>query len=289
MQEELHARGIAVLSLDDGEEEERRAFADIAARARALLEDGRGVPMQPEEDWGLVHMEGVKRFLQFRVGAPHDQIGAVADEFHRLCDSICRRLMTILGEPLGRQWDLMDAPDASGLGSSIYRFFHYFSDSSQFGCQVHTDIGLLTLIPASNCPSLEVMDLNEFLFYNYERQLKPTDLMVLAGETLDRASGGYYPAVIHRVLPPAIDRFSLVYLMRARPDAILSTKGIADCPPTEDVTVAHFMRQKYLNKNSANFAAPGQGLPKANLKGETIDQTEIDNWAQDKFHHSDED
>lgn len=233
-------------------------------------------------------MPGIKEFWQMRNGA-ENPFSETSSKFFQLCSRMGETCLAALARGLEVAEekfvdDLVDAHDAS-LSSTIFRFFHYYATHGRDACQIHTDIGLLTLIPASTLPSLEVMDFEEFDWYNFERPLQRDDVMVLCGETLERLSAYYYRAVVHRVCPTLEPRYSLVYLMRARPDAILDSVALQSRvlghlynDMRDPISVAKFMRIKYLNKKSANFVDPGQGLPFANLRGEDPTQQEINHW-----------
>lgn len=187
---------------------------------------------------------------------------------------------------------LMDLPsNKESVSSSIFRYFHYFGTSVDAACQVHTDIGLLTLIPVSTLPSLEVLDCDTYEWYNFEAQLTNThDVMVLMGETLERATAGFYRAVVHRLSMLSQPRFSLVYLMRARSDALLDPVGL-DSPfvmctadQQRPITAFQFMRSRYLGKKSTNLVNPGQGLPLINLvtaesEKEPPSKSELQKWS----------
>lgn len=63
----------------------------------------------------------------------------------------------------------------------------------------HEDINLLTVLPAADEPGLELLDTHG-QWYPVPRD--SGSLTVNAGEMLDLASGGYYPATTHRVVNP---------------------------------------------------------------------------------------
>lgn len=182
--------------------------------------------------------------------------GDVSRRFFDLCTTMGHVVLATLARGLQVPEEhlverMVDAPDTP-LSSTIFRFFHYYATHGAVpACHIHTDIGLITLIPATNWPSLEVMDFERFDWYNFERPLQPHDMMVLCGETLERLSAYYYRAVVHRVAPTVNERISLVYLMRARPDAVLDSVALQspvlgeiyeDC--REPLLVAKFMRHK---------------------------------------------
>lgn len=88
----------------------------------------------------------------------------------------------------------------------------------------HEDINLLTVLPASNEPGLQVRDING----NWHDV--PCDfgsIAVNAGDMLQLASGGYYPSTSHRVLNPTgpsatRSRLSLPLFLHPADDVILA-------------------------------------------------------------------
>jgi isopenicillin N synthase-like dioxygenase len=88
----------------------------------------------------------------------------------------------------------------------------------------HEDINLLTVLPASNEPGLQVRDING------KWHDVPCDfgsIAVNAGDMLQLASGGYYPSTSHRVLNPTGDsatrsRLSLPLFLHPADDVILA-------------------------------------------------------------------
>lgn len=88
----------------------------------------------------------------------------------------------------------------------------------------HGDINLLTVLPASNEPGLQVLD-TAGVWHDV-----PCDfgsLVVNSGDMLDLASGGYYPSTTHRVVNPVGDaarrsRLSIPLFLQAAPDVVLA-------------------------------------------------------------------
>ena len=66
----------------------------------------------------------------------------------------------------------------------------------------HEDINLLTVLPASDEPGLELLGTNGEW---YPVPCDPGSLAVNGGEMLDLATDGYYPATTHRVVNPTGD------------------------------------------------------------------------------------
>ena len=67
----------------------------------------------------------------------------------------------------------------------------------------HEDINLLTVLPASDEPGLELLGTDGTW---YPVPCDPGSLAVNAGEMLQLASVGYYPATTHRVVNPTGER-----------------------------------------------------------------------------------
>ncbi|XHS78203.1 isopenicillin N synthase family dioxygenase [Burkholderiaceae bacterium UC74_6] len=94
----------------------------------------------------------------------------------------------------------------------------------------HGDINLLTILPASNEPGLQVQG-KDGNWYDV-----PCDfgtLTINIGDMLQEASQGYYPSTQHRVMNPTGEgakrsRVSLPLFLHPRPDVILSDRYTAD-------------------------------------------------------------
>jgi isopenicillin N synthase-like dioxygenase len=63
----------------------------------------------------------------------------------------------------------------------------------------HEDINLLTVLPASNEPGLQVRDLHGAW---HDVPCDFGSIAINAGDMLQLASGGYYPSTTHRVMNP---------------------------------------------------------------------------------------
>jgi isopenicillin N synthase-like dioxygenase len=94
----------------------------------------------------------------------------------------------------------------------------------------HGDINLLTVLPASNEPGLQVKSSDGGWID------VPCDfgsLIINIGDMLQEASGGYFPSTIHRVINPSgkasdKSRISLPLFLHPRPDVVLSERYTAD-------------------------------------------------------------
>ena len=88
----------------------------------------------------------------------------------------------------------------------------------------HEDINLLTVLPASDQPGLELLRADGSWF---PVPCDPGSLAINGGEMLDLATGGYYPATTHRVVNPTGDaarvpRMSLPMFLHPADDVVLA-------------------------------------------------------------------
>ncbi len=88
----------------------------------------------------------------------------------------------------------------------------------------HEDINLLTVLPASNEPGLELLRADGTWF---PVPCDPESLAVNGGEMLDIASRGYYPATTHRVVNPTgpgarVARMALPLFLHPANDVVLA-------------------------------------------------------------------
>ncbi len=88
----------------------------------------------------------------------------------------------------------------------------------------HEDINLLTVLPASDQPGLELLDTNGTW---HAVPCDPGSLAVNGGEMLDLASGGWYHATTHRVVNPIGEaaskpRMSLPLFLHPADDVVLA-------------------------------------------------------------------
>lgn len=88
----------------------------------------------------------------------------------------------------------------------------------------HEDINLLTVLPAANEPGLELLGVDGSW---YPVPCDSGSIAVNAGEMLELASGGWYPATTHRVVNPRGEaatrpRMSLPLFLQAADEVVLS-------------------------------------------------------------------
>jgi isopenicillin N synthase-like dioxygenase len=94
----------------------------------------------------------------------------------------------------------------------------------------HEDINLLTILPASDGPGLELQLQNgEWI----EVVNRPSQVVVNIGDMLQEATGGYLRSTTHRVAATKAEdlrrgRMSLPLFLHPRPDVVLSDRYTAN-------------------------------------------------------------
>jgi isopenicillin N synthase-like dioxygenase len=123
----------------------------------------------------------------------------------------------------------------NGSQQTLLRILHYppmtgDEEPGAIRAAAHEDINLLTVLPASNEPGLQVKGRDgQWLDV-------PCDfgsLIINIGDMLQEASGGYFPSTTHRVINPTggrqeQSRISLPLFLHPNPDVILSKRHTAD-------------------------------------------------------------
>jgi isopenicillin N synthase-like dioxygenase len=112
--------------------------------------------------------------------------------------------------------------------STLLRVLHYppmdAAHQATTWAAAHEDINLITILPASDAPGLQVQDKNgEWL----DVASNGNQVIVNIGDMLQEASGGYFPSTSHRVVTPAgtdnrSGRMSLPLFLHPRPEVVLS-------------------------------------------------------------------
>ena len=116
---------------------------------------------------------------------------------------------------------------------SMLRVLHYppVPEGSELPrAAAHEDINLLTILPASDGPGLELQLQNGDWIEVVNR---PSQVVVNIGDMLQEATGGYLRSTTHRVAAtdPAVlqrGRMSLPLFLHPRPDVVLSERYTAD-------------------------------------------------------------
>lgn len=103
----------------------------------------------------------------------------------------------------------------------------------------HEDIDLLTVLPASDASGLELLGTDGTW---YDVPCDPGSIAVNAGEMLQLASGGYYPATTHRVVNPtgpaaSLPRMAVPLFLQPADDVVLAEGRTASSFLAERIAV----------------------------------------------------
>jgi isopenicillin N synthase-like dioxygenase len=116
--------------------------------------------------------------------------------------------------------------------SSLLRVLHYPplpQGVTQPRASAHEDINLLTILPASNGPGLEILAKNGSWIQIADRD---DQILINTGDMLAEASGGHFPSTTHRVSIqssdlPSESRMSLPLFLHPRQEVRLSRRYLA--------------------------------------------------------------
>lgn len=165
--------------------------------------------------------------LEERTRALHADLVAVGATLLRwLQDESPEHVTATLSEPF---------PDMlAGSDMNLLRILHYppVDEAPEPGAvraAAHGDINLVTCLLAGSQPGLQARDTGGTW---HEVPCDPGMMAINAGDMLDMATNGYYPATVHRVVnpdaAPNVSRFSMPMFLHPRPEVMLKPGTTAD-------------------------------------------------------------
>ncbi|MEL6217942.1 MAG: 2OG-Fe(II) oxygenase family protein [Pseudomonadota bacterium] len=123
----------------------------------------------------------------------------------------------------------------AGSKQNLLRILHYPAlqappEPGAVRAAAHGDINLVTCLLAGSEPGLEAKDTSGTW---HRVPCDPGMMAINAGDMLEMATGGYYPATVHQVVnPPAAEagkpRFSMPMFLHPRPEVVLKPGTTAD-------------------------------------------------------------
>ncbi|MEO0622406.1 MAG: 2OG-Fe(II) oxygenase family protein [Pseudomonadota bacterium] len=123
----------------------------------------------------------------------------------------------------------------AGSKQNLLRILHYPAlevppEPGAVRAAAHGDINLVTCLLAGSEPGLEAKDTSGTW---HRVPCDPGMMAINAGDMLEMATGGYYPATVHQVVnPPAAEagkpRFSMPMFLHPRPEVTLKPGTTAD-------------------------------------------------------------
>jgi isopenicillin N synthase-like dioxygenase len=172
--------------------------------------------------------------------------GPTVDRLYEAMDALANTLLGAIAEHIGL--DAGALVDAVREGNSVLRVIHYppigpDAPEAAVRSAAHEDINLLTVLPASTQPGLEVLDKQGV----WRPVQTPPDVMICdTGDIMQRLTGGLLPAVTHRVVNPPnsreVARYSMPFFCHPRPDWVIQPmRGEA-----AEITAGEFLRQRLI-------------------------------------------
>lgn len=233
------------------QEEIRARFADVE-NFDALPDDDKKQYSEKEVEFGYARLKGKEVFVIRNENVPKELANLLPylSKVHTVALDILHSIEKELSMEKGTLTStvLDNALPEGKKSTSLLRLFAYDpSEEKGMAAEAHEDLGLLTIIPRSNAPSLEVFDTREdhFAWVNIEKEAKEGEAIVLVGNTLEKMSGGQYLAATHRVIKSPQKRFSLVYQLRAEPHVKIKHEN-------QEITVEQWLQKLKANLTSVN-------------------------------------
>ena len=202
------------------------------------------VPPQVSETAVNANHRDLKEFFHVRTdGRLPDRLTKDIFEYRQLGLKLGSKMLRWLQEKTPESTTAMfAAPLSQSLCDelSLLRILHYppLSGSEVTNAEraaPHEDINLLTILPVSQQPGLEIMNSS-----GVWQQLKtePGEVIVNTGDMLQELTNGYYPSTTHRVVNPDkttdnVSRISVPFFLAAKEDYVLSENYSAGAYLTE--------------------------------------------------------
>ena len=225
-------------------------FVSGAARSyrHTDRQDGYYPPEEAETAKGATTRDLKEFFHVFPWGRYPSEVSGAALEFHA---SASRLAVELLGwveantpaavaarfsRPLSRMMD--------GSYRTLLRILRYppltgAEEEGAVRAAAHEDINLLTILPGSNRPGLQVLDRNGGW---HDAPCDPGMLTINAGDMLQYASGGFYPSTTHRVVNPSgqaagMSRMSMPLFLHPADDVVLADGRTANAFLQERIAI----------------------------------------------------
>jgi len=185
-------------------------------------------------------IKDIKEFFHFYPGGvcPED-LRPAAQAYHESAMALASELLQWIEDESPAEVSALYSQRLSnmieGSPKHLLRILHYppltgDEEAAAIRAAAHEDINLITILPASNEPGLQVLGKDGSWL---EVPCDFGNLIVNNGDMLQEASGGYFPSTTHRVVNPdnadkTIGRMSLPLFCHPNPDVVLSDRYTAD-------------------------------------------------------------
>ena len=220
----------------------RQFFSEERKNDYAVPHNGAGgfYPQSLSETAKGNTIKDIKEFFHYYPGdvCPDDLLPKAQAYHQRATDLAAELLQWIEDESPEDVTTLYSEPLSTMIEGSpkhLLRILHYppltgDEEPAAIRAAAHEDINLITILPASNEPGLQVLAKDGSWL---EVPCDFGNLIVNIGDMLQEASGGYFPSTTHRVVNPegadkTIGRISLPLFCHPRPEVVLSERYTAD-------------------------------------------------------------
>lgn len=117
-------------------------------------------------------------------------------------------------------------PDPHKSANTNLCYFRYFDKHQSYKtpqkCMVHQDHGLLTLMPKSTLPGLELLHPQLLQWIPMEQFIDNTEMFLYCGKALSMVTNSLLKPATHRVVrQPKLERFSMPFEVKPNDDAVL--------------------------------------------------------------------
>jgi len=169
----------------------------------------------------------------------------VAREMYDAGFSLAAELLSWVEEftptEISKQFTMPLSEMINGTQRTLLRILHYpplrgDEPEGSVRAAAHQDINMITVLPASNEPGLQVRDLTGKW---HDVPCDPGSVAINAGDMLDYATGGFYPSTTHQVINPTGDAAK-----RSRVSTPLFLHPADDVVVAKGTTAFEFLRDR---------------------------------------------
>ncbi|MGA0709178.1 MAG: 2OG-Fe(II) oxygenase family protein [Ilumatobacteraceae bacterium] len=203
-------------------------------------------PMEEAETAVGFSKKDIKEYFHwYPWGRQPEAESRVAREMYDSGFSLAAELLSWVEEftptEISKQFTMPLSEMINGTQRTLLRILHYpplrgDEPEGSVRAAAHQDINMITVLPASNEPGLQVRDLTGKW---HDVPCDPGSVAINAGDMLDYATGGFYPSTTHQVINPTGDAAK-----RSRVSTPLFLHPADDVVVAKGTTAFEFLRDR---------------------------------------------
>ena len=203
-------------------------------------------PMEEAETAVGFSKKDIKEYFHwYPWGRQPEAESRVAREMYHAGFSLAAELLSWVEEftptEISKQFTMPLSEMINGTQRTLLRILHYpplrgDEPEGSVRAAAHQDINMITVLPASNEPGLQVRDLTGKW---HDVPCDPGSVAINAGDMLDYATGGFYPSTTHQVINPTGDAAK-----RSRVSTPLFLHPADDVVVAKGTTAFEFLRDR---------------------------------------------